>query len=187
MVAAREDRFRGFGGELAAGIRGAGLHDHRPALDRPRDVERAAHRQIFALVVEHVQLVGIEIESLRDVADEGVVRPGIPQAGDDVVELARAAVAFAVLHVIAHAEIERRVGIGGRDDIPAGAAAAEMIERSEPPRDVIGRVERGRAGGDEADDARSTIASADSNVNGSNDVTVWLCLSASSGMFSTAR
>ena len=29
------------GGELAAGIGGAGLHDHRPALDRPRDVERA--------------------------------------------------------------------------------------------------------------------------------------------------
>ncbi len=106
----REHRLRGFGGELAAGIGGAGLHDHRPALDRPGDVERPAHREIFALVVEHMQLVGIEIKPALDVADEGIVGPGIPQPGDDVVEFAGAAIALAVLHVIGHAEIERRVG-----------------------------------------------------------------------------
>ena len=50
----------GLGGELAAGLRRAGLHDHRPALDRPGDVERAAHREILALVVEHMQLRRIE-------------------------------------------------------------------------------------------------------------------------------
>ena len=88
---------------------------------------------------------------LVDVADEGVVGPAVPQAGHHVVELARAAVALAVLHVLVEPEIERRVRIGGGDDVPAGAAAADVVERGEPARDVIGRVEGGRAGGDEAD------------------------------------
>ena len=147
----REHGFGGLGGELAAGLGGARLHDHRPALDRPRDVERAAHREIFSLVAEHVHLVGIEEDAALDVADEGVVGPGVPQAGHHVVELARAPVALAVLHVLVEPEIERGVRIGGGDDVPAGAAAADVIERGEAARDVIGRVEGGRAGGDQAD------------------------------------
>ena len=60
-VAVRGEHHLGrLGRELAAGFRGAGLDDHRPALHRPRDVERAAHREVLALVVEHMQLVGIE-------------------------------------------------------------------------------------------------------------------------------
>ena len=78
-------------------------------------------------------------------------RPAVPQPGHHVVELARAAVALAVLHMLVQPEIERRVRIGGGDDVPAGAAAAQMIERGEAPRDVIGRIEGGRAGGDEPD------------------------------------
>lgn len=46
---------------------------------------------------------------------------------------------------------ERCVRVRGGDDVPAGTAAAQVIERGEPARDVIGRVERGRAGSDEAD------------------------------------
>ena len=40
-----------------------------------RDVERPAHLQIPALVVEHMELVGIEIDAARDIADEGIVGP----------------------------------------------------------------------------------------------------------------
>ncbi len=98
-----------------------------------------------------MQLAGIEIETLVDVADEGVIRPGVPKPRHHVVELARAGVALAVLHMLLQPEIERRVRIGGGHDVPAGAAAAEMIERGEPPGDVIGRIEGGRAGGDQAD------------------------------------
>ena len=145
-----KDRLGGFGRELAAGIGGAGLNDDRPALDRAGDIERPAHRQIRALVIEYVQLIGIEKETARRVTDESVVGPRIPQPGHHVVELAGAAIALAVLHVIVHAEIQRGIGIGRGHDIPAGAAAAEMIERSETPGDVVGRIERGRAGGHEA-------------------------------------
>ena len=48
-------------------------------------------------------------------------------------------------------EIQRRVRIGGRDDIPPGAAAADVIERGETAGDMIGLVEGGRAGGDQPD------------------------------------
>ena len=56
-----------------------------------------------------------------------------------------------MLHVIVYAEIERGVGIGRRDDIPARPPAADMVERSEAARDVIGRIESRRSRGDEAD------------------------------------
>src|SRR5207248_4669654 len=54
LAAARKDHLGGLGGELAAGIGRAGLDDYWPALDRPGDVQGAAHRQELALVVEHV-------------------------------------------------------------------------------------------------------------------------------------
>ena len=59
-AAAGEHGFRGLGRELPAVIGRAGLHDHRPALHRARDVEGTAHREVFSLVIEHMHLVGIE-------------------------------------------------------------------------------------------------------------------------------
>ena len=52
--------FRRFRRKLASGIRSTGLDDDGPALDRTRDVERAADRQELALVVQDVQLFRIE-------------------------------------------------------------------------------------------------------------------------------
>ena len=146
-----EHGFGGLGRQLLAGLRRAGLHDHRPALNGARDVERAFDREEFALVVERMHLVGIEEHAAVDVTDEGVIGPGVPEASDDVVELARAAITLAVLHVLFEAEVQRGIGVGRGDDVPAGAAAAEVVERSKAPGNVIGHVEGGRAGGDEAD------------------------------------
>jgi hypothetical protein len=106
---------------------------------------------MWALVIEHMHLVGIHEDAALDVADEGVVGEGIPQAGDDVVELARALVALGMLHVIVEAEVERGIGVRRGDDIPAGAAARDVVERGEAAGDVIGRVKGGGAGGDQAD------------------------------------
>jgi hypothetical protein len=93
----------------------------------------------------------VEIEALFDVAHEGVVGEGIPQTRDHIVEFARPLVALGMLHVIVEPEIERRVRIGRGDDVPARAAAADVIERSKAPREVIGLVKSGRTGGDQAD------------------------------------
>ena len=98
-----------------------------------------------------------------DVADEGVVGKAVPQAGHDIVEFARAAIALVVLDMLVEPEIQRRVGVGGRHDVPAGAAAADMVERGEAAGDVIGRVEGGRGGGDQPDrlgDARQAPTAA---------------------------
>ena len=151
LAAAGEDHLRGLGGELAAGVGGAGLDDDRPALDRPGDVQGAAHRQELALVVEHVHPLGVEINPVLDIADEGVIGPAVPEAGDDVEELAGAAVALAVLHLLGQPEIERRVGVRSGDQVPAGAPAADMVEGGETPRDRVGRLEGGGGGGDQPD------------------------------------
>ena len=79
-AAAGEHGFRGFGRELPAVLGSAGLHDQRPALHRAGDVERAAHREIFSLVIEHMHLGGIEIEAGVDVAHKGVVGERNPRA-----------------------------------------------------------------------------------------------------------
>ncbi len=106
IAAAGKDHLGSLGGELAPGVRRAGLDDDRPALDRPRDVQRAAHRQEFALVVEDVQPLGIEIDAVFDIADKGVLGPAVPQPGHDIEEFAGAPIALAMLHMLGHAEIE---------------------------------------------------------------------------------
>jgi hypothetical protein len=56
-----------------------------------------------------------------------------------------------VVHVLVEAEVQRRVGIGGGDDVPAGAAAADMVQRGEAAGDVVGLVVGGRGGRHQAD------------------------------------
>src|ERR1700730_18396496 len=118
LAAAGKDHLRGLGGELAAGIGGARLDDDRPALDRPGDIERAAHRQELALVVEHMHPLRVEIKAGLDIADKGVLGPAVPEAGHDIEELAGAAVALAMLHMLGQPEIECRVGVRGGDEVP---------------------------------------------------------------------
>ena len=148
--------------------------------------ERPAHLQVLALVVQHMELVGIEVEAGLDVADEGVVGPRIPQAGDDIVELARARVALGMLHLLVHAEVQRRVGIGRGHQVPAGAAVGDMVERGEAAGDRVGRLEGGRGRGDQAE-MFGVLRQHRQQVSGSNEVTVAERFSASIGMFSTAR
>ena len=102
-------------------------------------------------MIEHVHFCGIEIQPGLDVAHEGVVGEGIPQAGDHVIEFARPLVALGVLHVVVEPEIQRGIRVGGGDDIPARTTAADVVERSKAAGDMIGLVECGRAGRDQAD------------------------------------
>ena len=147
----REDHLRRLGREAPAGVGGAGLHDHRPALHGTGDVERPAHRQMRPLVVEDMELRRIEIDPGRLVAHERVVGKGIPEPRDDIEKLARPVVSLGVRHVLRETEVQRGIGVRRRHDVPAGAAAAQMVERCEAPRDVERRIEGGRRRGDETD------------------------------------
>ena len=147
----REHHLGGFGRELPSGLGRARLNDHRPALDGAGDVERPADRQARAPVVEHVHAGGIEEDPALGVPDEGVVGEAVPEAGDHIVELARPDITGVMVHLLVLAEVQRRVRIGGRDDVPARASAADVVEGREAARDVEGRVEGRRGGRHEPD------------------------------------
>ena len=100
-------------------------------------------------MIEHVHLRGIEEHAALDVAHEGVVGERVPQAGHHFVEFASARIAFVMLHVLFQPEIERGVGIGGGDDVPARPAAADVIERREAAGDHVRRLEGRGGGGDQ--------------------------------------
>ena len=98
-----------------------------------------------------MQLLGVEIAARHPVADKGVVVPAVPQPFDDLDEFDGAVVALAVLVMLLAAEIVGFVDGRRRHDVPAGAAAADMVERGEFAGDVIGLVVARRRGGAEAD------------------------------------
>jgi hypothetical protein len=65
---------------------------------------------------------------MRDIADESVIGPAVPQARDHVIKLPCTPIALAVLDMHLKARVKRGVGIGSGDDIPAGAAAGDVTE-----------------------------------------------------------
>ena len=89
----REQHLGGPRRKRAAGLRLAGLHDHRLALRRARHHQRPAHLEVLALVMEHVQLFRVEEQTRLLVQDEGVVLEGVPQALRHLDELGGALVA----------------------------------------------------------------------------------------------
>ena len=140
--------------EVAALLGVAGLEDDRLALRRALEVERPDHREVLAPVVERVLARAVEEDAGLLVAREGVVLVGAPQALRDLHVLERAAVAGRVVVVLVEAVVAGGAAVAARDDVPARAAAADDVERGEPPRDVERRVVRRRDRADQADAGR---------------------------------
>ena len=138
-------------GQLSRRLRRSGLDDDRIALRRPADAERALHREIFAGVIEDVDLGRIDIAARRLVARERVAVVAAPQAAHHIDELLAALVTVAMRGMDRLAEIGGVLIAAAGDQIPAGAAAGQMIERGERARDVVGLVVGGRRGRDEAE------------------------------------
>src|SRR3954453_5008172 len=111
------------------------------ALRRPLDVERAFHRIEPALVVERTYLRLVEVDAGRLVGDHRVVVPGIPETAYHVDEFRCDLVAEVMLVEPFLAEIERGFVVGAGDHVPTGAAVAEVIERSDRARNVVGLAE----------------------------------------------
>lgn len=89
-----------FGGELSAWLRLTGLDDDGPALHWSCYVEGAAHFQLFALVVQDVHLLGVEVDAALLIAGECIIGKAVPQTGHDIVEFSGPFVAFAVFYVL---------------------------------------------------------------------------------------
>ena len=104
------------------------MDNHGPTLHGACDVQRPGDGKIFALVIEFMHPRGVPEDAAFLVSDEGIFREAIPKPGHHIMEFARAGIAFGVVHVFGHAEIARRIGVGGGDDIPPRAAGADVIE-----------------------------------------------------------
>ena len=75
---------------------------------------------------------GIEILAGCLVLREGVGRPSCPTGlGDDLIEFLRAGVAVLAAHMLGAAEVQRVARIGRGDQVPAGAALADVVHRGE--------------------------------------------------------
>lgn len=147
----REHHLGPAGGEVLAVRGGARLDEHGVTLGRTGHVERTAHREVLALVVEDVQPVGLEVAPGLLVVPERVVVPAVPQAGDDLHELPGPVVARGVVGLGVAVEV-LRLGVRHRgDDVPGSPAGAEVIDRGELPRDVERLVVRRRRGRRETD------------------------------------
>ena len=120
------------------------------ALRAARHVERPAHLEEPAVVVQRAHLVGIDVPAGGLVGDDRAVLPAIPQPADDIDEFVGARVAQFVLDVFVEIEVQRGLGVGTGDDVPCGAAAADVVDRAEDAGDV---VRLGEAGGDRGAEA----------------------------------
>ena len=102
-------------------------------------------------MVELVHLRAVDEDAGLLVADERVLVPRIPQAAHHLDELAPALVALGLRQVRLLAEVLRLGFVAGCHHVPAGAAAADEIERRELAGDGIGLLEARAGGADEAD------------------------------------
>src|SRR5690606_23735278 len=126
-----EDDFGRRGSKPAAIFRLAGLDDDRVTLRGARHIERALDLEMLAAMLRGMQLVQIEKSAALLVANEGVILEALPELLDHVDMLCGARVAEGMRMLPVEIEI---VGCGirtGRDDIPAGSAAGNEVERRE--------------------------------------------------------
>jgi hypothetical protein len=155
VAVGREDHVGDAGREVAPVGRLASLNNDRMALGRARNVERAAHFEPLALVVDGVDALGLDLA-----IDKGVVLPAIPQLFDQRHHFASAVVAGGVFEMLLFAEVEGdlvaarvfgdRVAEAGHN-VPSRPPVADMVDRGEFARQLVGFVVGRRDRGGEAD------------------------------------
>ena len=130
--------------------RGAGLQDRRAVLRRAHDVERPARLEELALVLDAAHLAASANMRAVAVHHHRVLVPARPQLAADLDELVGAVVAHVGRRPV-DAEIGVLVVVDRGDDVPAGAAVGEMIERRPQPRGIERMMLADREGRGHAD------------------------------------
>lgn len=148
-----EDRLGVLGRERPALLGGAGLHEQRVALDRPRHVERPGHAEVRAHVVDGAQPGRVAPHAGLLVTDLVVVGPGVPQLRGDVEELVGPLVAGRLERPVRQREVGGLLLGGGGDDVPAGAPAGDVVDGGEAAGQRVGLVVRRGGRRDQADAA----------------------------------
>ena len=147
----REYQFGRGGSQFLAILAGAGLYQHGVALHGALRLQGAAQLEVLAFVFKDVQLGRIEEIAAGLVEQIRIIAQAVPQALDDIDVFARALVALRVRHLRRQAEAFRFPVRARGDQVPAGAPAADVVERGELARQVE-RVQIGDGGsGHQAD------------------------------------
>ena len=110
-------------------------------------VSGPADAEPLPLVVELVDLVRVGEGAALPVEDEGVVLPGVPEAGRRLEELVGPVVAGVVGEDLLHPVVLGLAVVDRGDDVPGGPAPGEVVEGGERAGHVEGRVVGGRVGG----------------------------------------
>ncbi len=139
------------GGEVAALVGVPGLDDHRVSLRAPRDGEGPGDVELRSVVVDVPDARAVGEPSGRGVRDDGVGFPGVPELPRRLDELRRPRVPVGVVEEPAAAEVRPVERVRARHDVPARAAAGQVVERGELLRELHGLVEGGLQGADETD------------------------------------
>jgi hypothetical protein len=98
-----------------------------------------------------VDLGGVAPDAGGFVGGDEVVLPALPELEGYVEEFGGALVAGGVGRLAVEAEVAGGLGSGGGDDVPAGPAAADVVEGGEAAGEVVRGVVGGGGGGDQAD------------------------------------
>ena len=150
-----EDDFGNAPCKRLATRRGASLYNDGPPLRRTCQVQRPLNRIELPLMIEFMHSAQVVVLSGFLVFNAGAVFPAVPQTLNDIDEFAGDLLTAIVIDHLAP-EIFGSLRQCRRDDVPARAAAAEMIERRKLPCDIEGFAIGGGGGADETDVCRST-------------------------------
>jgi hypothetical protein len=142
-VRGAEDHLRPARGEFAATLRGAGLQEHRPALRRARDGERAAGAHALALEIGVADLGRVDEHALLAVQHQGAVVPAVPQGVAGLQHLVAEVVALVLGRDAVHPEVPRFQVGGGGHHVPRRPPLGQHVERGHGPCEVVGIHEGG--------------------------------------------
>jgi hypothetical protein len=136
-----EDHLRPARGEVAATVRGTGLHDDGAALRAARHGERPARLDPFADIVDVMHFGGIGEDAAFLVDDQRVGLPALPQLEAGLHHLVSAVVANVARRQLVLAEVARLEVADRGDDVPCHTALAQHVERAQRAGDLVGVVE----------------------------------------------
>src|SRR5579885_188628 len=80
-------------------LRCSGLYDDWITLRRTGHIERSAHFEMVALMVEHMQFIQIDVYACFLLVEKGIIIPTIPQPGHNLYKLASALIAQCMVHM----------------------------------------------------------------------------------------
>src|SRR5580698_6415488 len=103
----------------------------------------SAHVELVAMMLDRRHPAGIEIDLRIDVGEHRIRCPAVPELACHAEEFLGPLVAVRMVEETASPEVRTGERVRRGDDVPAGTAVGQMVERGELPCHLERFVERG--------------------------------------------